>query len=46
MIVFNTANQAQSLKVIANEQASVLRYQSKNNSNGTIAPLSFAIYEM
>ena len=46
MIVFNTAEHAQSLEVIANEQTSALRYQSKHNTNGTIAPLSFAIYEL
>ena len=46
LIVFNTANEAQALKVKSINDKSRLVYQSvKNSDDGTIAPLSFAIYQ-
>ena len=46
MVVYNTATQAQSLAVIANKQTKTLLYQSTVNSDGNIAPLSFALYQL
>lgn len=46
MVVYNTATQAQRLAVIANKQTKKLLYQSTVNSDGNIAPLSFALYQL
>ena len=46
MIVFNTATQAHKLTVDINKQLSRLLYSSETLTDGSIAPLSFAIYEM
>jgi len=46
MVVYNTATQIQSLDVIANKQDIELLYQSTINDDGTIAPLSFAIFKV
>lgn len=45
-IVFNTANQAEKLDVIADKSDATVLYESAVNVKGKIAPLSFAIYQV
>jgi glycosidase len=46
VVVFNTANEAQPLKLILLNAKDKLLYQSvENNDKGKIAPLSFSIYQ-
>ncbi|MCW8866550.1 MAG: alpha-amylase family glycosyl hydrolase [Colwellia sp.] len=46
VLVFNTANKAQSLDVIGNKQKVGLVYESAENKKDYIEPLSFAIYQV
>lgn len=45
IVVFNTAKEAQNMRLLSEEQALNLIYQSKYNDKNKIAPLSFAIFE-
>jgi len=46
IVVYNTATQAQSLNIITDMPATTLLHQSITNTDGKIAPLSFAIYKV
>jgi len=46
MVIFNTAKTVQSIDVVDNAEKATLLYQSTTSDKASIAPLSFAIYQL